>query len=264
MHFMKLIKDYIIISMIIAEIGLNHLGSKNNLINFLKIPSNVDAVTIQVISDNFFNNSDYKSLKLSDEILIDFIDKLIISGKKVGLVTDDYTKINQFLPDKISFYKILSKDIENKKLIDAVKNTDVESIYLSTGMGDFPMMDALIPAYIESDKRIKLIHTQLSNNIDDVNMMALESMRSRYKVPVAYGHHCDEVNVIYASLGFVPESIFFYVKGSEDGEYPDNLHAIELPDVKKLVDGIKKIKRSIGSGEKVTMKNWRLSLKDLK
>jgi sialic acid synthase SpsE len=151
----------------------------------------------------------------------------------------------------------LSKDIENKKLIDAVKKTNAESIYISTGTSDYNLLDNVIPALVKSDKRIKLIHTQLSNNIADVNMKAIQVMRDRYQTPVAYGHHCDVANVIYASLGFRPESIFFYIKGSEDLEYPDNAHAINLLNVEELVHGIKNIKKSIGNGEKVPMKNWK-------
>ena len=96
-----------------------------------------------------------------------------------------------------------------------------------------------------------------SNNIADVNIKAIQVMRDRYQTPVAYGHHCDVPNVIYASLGLLPESIFFYIKGSEDLEYPDNAHAIDLLNVEELVYGIKNIKKAIGNGEKISMKNWK-------
>ena len=121
--------------MVIVEIGLNHLGSKEMLSEFLKkIPDNVDGISIQILSDEFFNNPKYSKLKLSEEILFSFINKLLLSGKKVGLAIDDHTKINKFMPDKISFYKILSKDIDNKELIDAVKTTNAESIFISFGL----------------------------------------------------------------------------------------------------------------------------------
>ena len=141
--------------MIVVEIGLNHLGRIQILDEYLNIPSNVDAVTIQVISDNFYDNPNNKSLKISDEILIEFIEKILNLGIKVGLAIDDYKKINMFLPSKISFYKILSKDIENKKLIEEVKKTDAESIYISTGTSDYNLLDTIIPPLIKSDKRIK-------------------------------------------------------------------------------------------------------------
>tara|TARA_B100000787_G_C16177799_1_gene290040 strand:- start:931 stop:1665 length:735 start_codon:yes stop_codon:yes gene_type:complete len=243
--------------MVIVEIGLNHLGSKEMLSEFLKkIPDNVDGISIQILSDEFFNNPKYSKLKLSEEILFSFINKLLLSGKKVGLAIDDHTKINKFMPDKISFYKILSKDIDNKELIDAVKTTNAESIFISTGMSDFKTLDDIIPELVKSDKRIKLIHTQLSNNENEVNLKAIESMRARYKTPVAYGHHCSIVNVIYTSLGFLPESIFFYVKGNKNLKYPDNYHAIKVDDVKGVVDDINILKKSIGDGMKIAMENW--------
>ena len=243
--------------MIIVEIGLNHLGSKKILSEFLNnIPDNVDGVSIQIISDDFFNNPKYSKLKLSEEILLNFINKLLLLGKKVGLAIDDHTKINKFIPDKISFYKILSKDIKNKQLIDAVKNTNAESIFISTGMSDYKTLDDIIPQLVKSDERIKLIHTQLSNSVNQVNLKAIESMRARYKTPVAYGHHCSLVNVIYTSLGFLPESIFFYVKGNKNLKYPDNYHAIKVDDVEGVVDDINILKKSIGDGMKIAMENW--------
>jgi N,N'-diacetyllegionaminate synthase len=243
--------------MIIVEIGLNHLGSKKILSEFLKkIPENVDGVSIQVISDEFFHNPKYSHLKLNDETLYDFINKLLLLGKKVGLAIDDHGKVGRFMPEKISFYKILSKDIENKKLIDELKKTNAESIYISTGMSDYKTLDKIVPQLVKSDKRIKLIHTQLSNSENDVNLKAIETMRDRYKTPVAYGHHCSIVNVIYASLGFLPEAIFFYIKGNENLEYPDNKHAVKIDFIKDLVDDLKSIKKSIGDGNKISMKNW--------
>jgi len=242
--------------MIVAEIGLNHLGRVQILDEYINIPSNVDAITIQVISDNFYDHPNNKSLKISDKILIEFIDKIHNLGIKVGLAIDDYKKINKFLPSKISFYKILSKDIENKKLIDEVRKTNAESIYISTGTSDYNLLDTIIPPLIKSDKRIKLIHTTLSNDIAAVNLKAIETMRNRYKVPIAYGHHCSMLNAIYASLGFMPESVFFYIKGSQDLRYPDNAHAVELTNIEELVSDIKVIKKSIGNGVKISMKNW--------
>ena len=59
--------------MVIVEIGLNHLGSNEALNKYLDIPDNVDAVTIQIISDEFYNNPKYTSLKLSDAVLLNFI-----------------------------------------------------------------------------------------------------------------------------------------------------------------------------------------------
>jgi hypothetical protein len=40
--------------MTVAEIGLNHLGSEEILDKYLRSACNVDALTIQVLSDTFF------------------------------------------------------------------------------------------------------------------------------------------------------------------------------------------------------------------
>ena len=241
--------------MIVAEIGLNHLGSEKLLEKYLKLASCVDAITIQLLSESFFEDKKYSNLKLSDNTIQDFISKASKSGYKVGLAVDNLQSVNKFDSNLISFYKILSKDFNNRDLFNTISNTSVEDIYISTGMSDYNELDEVIPQLIHLDKRIKLIHTQLSNEIDDVNLKAIEVMRRRYNVPIAYGHHCIDKKVIYASLGYKPESIFFYIKAEDNLKYPDELHAISLNIINDFVDNIKYLNKSIGNGEKVSMGN---------
>jgi sialic acid synthase SpsE len=241
--------------MVVAEIGLNHLGDKNILDKYLKLACDVDAITIQILSDSFFQNDEYLSFKLSDEILIDFIDKAHSNGYKVGLVIDDYKKVGIFDSSKISFYKILSKDIGNNELLKSIFKTSAKDIYISTGMSDYGVLDRVIPSLVRLDDRVKLIHTQLSNEVEDVNLKAIEVMRKKYRVPVAYGHHCMKKNVVYTSLGFFPESIFFYIKGDDNKKYPDDLHAISTDIIVDFVGNITCLQKSIGSGVKVLMDN---------
>ena len=198
----------------------------------------------------------YQNLTAFHNVLIDFIDKAHDRGYKVGIAIDDYKKVDMFTSDKVSFYKILSKDVNNRDLFDSICKTSVENIYISTGMSDYNSLDDIVPQLTSMDNRIKLIHTQLSNTISDVNLSAIELMHNKYKVPIAYGHHCIDKNVIYASLGFSPESIFFYIKGDENLTYPDDLHAVSIGDVCSLVDSIRQVQVSIGDGNKVSMDNW--------
>jgi N,N'-diacetyllegionaminate synthase len=241
--------------MIVAEIGLNHLGSIKLLKKYLESAVCVDALTIQILSNSFFKNKKFSSFKLTDKILLDFILEAKNAGYKVGLAIDDYTKVEYFDSSLISFYKILSKDINNKKLIDSIMKTSAKDIYISTGMSDLKELDDIIPSLSILDSRFKLIHTQLSNEIEDVNLKAIELMRDRYHLPVAYGHHCVEEKVIYASLGFSPESIFFYIKGGDNLIYPDDFHALDIDELDNFVMNIKSLNKSIGEGIKIQMNN---------
>ena len=43
--------------MLVAEIGLNHLGSKSRLLYYIDKDGDVDALTIQVLSDDFYKDT---------------------------------------------------------------------------------------------------------------------------------------------------------------------------------------------------------------
>ena len=61
---------------------------------------------------------------------------------------------------------------------------------------------------------MKFIHTQISNKIEDVNLKAIDNIRSITGKDVAFGHHCLDERVLYLSAVFEPSDIFFYVKST--------------------------------------------------
>ena len=241
--------------MFVGEIGLNHLGNEAYLDYYINNSSSLDAITIQILANKFYQNSKFSQFKLSDNVLRKFIQNAHKKSLKVGLVLDNVSLIKKFHSDKISFYKILSKDIDNKILLKAIQKTSAKEIFISTGISGFSDLDRIIPDIKKSDKRIKLIHTQLSNEIEDVNLKAIREMSLRYNIPVAYGHHCINDNVIFASLPYKPDSLFFYIKGEDKFNFPDNFHAISVKKVDELVKNIRLIQKSLGNGFKVNLGN---------
>lgn len=241
--------------MLVGEIGLNHLGNEAYLDYYLNNCSSLDAITLQILDNKFYQNPKFAMFKLSDSVIRKFIQNAHKKSLKVGLVLDNVNLIKKFHSDKITFYKILSKDIDNKTLLKGIQKTSAKEIFISTGISDFSNLDKIIPDIKKSDKRIKLIHTQLSNEIEDVNLKAIKKMSLRYNIPVAYGHHCINENVIFASLAYNPDSLFFYIKGEDKFSFPDNFHAISTKKVDELVKNIRVIQKSLGNGYKVNLGN---------
>ena len=64
--------------MIVAEIGLNHLGNLNLLNSYFEFirDSEVDAVTVQILKESFFDDLRFRKYRLEDEKLIDFLKKV--------------------------------------------------------------------------------------------------------------------------------------------------------------------------------------------
>ena len=109
----------------IAEIGLNHFGKINYLDLYLKylLSSDIDGITIQVLKKEFYIDN-YKSFKLSKVNLIKFVKKIKKANKLVGIVTDDMSQIEFFNKLKVDFYKVLSVNIKDIKLIKKLLNTN--------------------------------------------------------------------------------------------------------------------------------------------
>ena len=59
-----------------------------------------------------------------------------------------------------------------------------------------------------------------------------------FKLPVSYGNHSPHLNTIPLSINYNPSSIFFYVKLNNKFDYPDNLHAVKIKDIRKILDSI--------------------------
>ena len=153
--------------MIIAEIGLNHLGSirkAKKLISKLVL-TDVDAVTFQV------REPEYKtSYKLPDwfyQSLKDFLDSY---NKQFGIAIADIDKVDFVESINVDFYKVIRNDILNTKLIDKLIATG-KKIIVSTGTCSEQDIQKFIKKY--KNNNIVLNHTQLSYDINDCNLNAI-------------------------------------------------------------------------------------------
>jgi len=239
--------------MIIAEIGLNHLGDRKILEYFLHslVNSAVDAVTLQIREEDFYNNSHWADFKLGDDLYRHASREVRTAGKKFGLAVSDKAKITQFKHD-CDFFKILSKDLKRPDVLSAFKKTEVKC-FLSTGNASFDQIEEAL-SFLNSDTT--LIHTRLDNKVSSVNLLAINTMKQKFSEPIAFGNHCENLNVLYAATVFDPSDYFFYIKEGDVYEVPpDDKHAVGLADVNKICKNIVQLKQSIGTGIKAESRN---------
>jgi len=247
--------------MIIAEIGSNHRGSFELASKYvdLLVASEVDCITFQVREPEFYHGI-YKSLRLNFEELCDLKKKVKAGNKKFGLALCDLRDGVYPEPD---FIKVLSKDLDNLEFLRmlVLKFPNVE-FHLSTGMGDIDTIsDALdLLRQFVSPEKTRIIHTCVSNSIEDTNLKAILSLKKEFGNIVSYGSHSSNLNVIYASCAYEPIDYYFYVK--HDGEpwtnennHPDDLHAIPIELVDVFCNNIRDILYSLGTGEKTKSEN---------
>jgi sialic acid synthase SpsE len=237
---------------IIAEIGLNHNGSKNrarNLVNEV-VKSDVDGITLQIRESEFYDASHPRKVEFSNEFYSELIGIAGKHRKKFGLAICEYDKLDSLRDMNISFWKTLSWDISNVVLQNALQRTQ-KRVYISTGLADTAQVVDCSQLYAN----IAFIHTQLNYDLDNVNLKAIENMRQITGKPVAYGLHSSEHEILYMALCYSPEAIFFYVKDETDGEHPDDEHAIPLGRLETIVAHLKRLAVCVGDGTKNSQEN---------
>lgn len=243
--------------MIIAEIGLNHLGDDDYLMEYVGglVNSSVDAVTLQVREEEFYNNTDFPNLVIPMNAYVAVSKIIKDSGKKFGIALSNLDYVS-FFDGIVDFYKILSKDLGDDEFVSKFINVVDKPIFISTGLSSYEEIGSFLRKIDnEKKKNINLIHTRLSNKAEDTNLKAIERMKSSFDVPIAFGNHCQNPFVTYAAVAFEPSSIFLYVKGQRSDRHPDEDHAISLRKIANFCENINEIKSSIGTGNKQKTRN---------
>jgi len=236
--------------MLIAEIGLNHLGNTTLAKKYIKslVNTEIDGITLQVReSDYYINNPKFKLTKNLYQELINLAKQY---DKQIGIAIADINMIDFFESLNIDFYKVIRNDIINKKLITKLISTN-KKLIISTGLSSENDIQNFINEF--GTKNITLNHTQLSYDPKDCNLSAIKVMKSQYNCNISYGSHCDNKNVLYMALCYNPSDILFYVK-YDDQIYPDDKHAIKLNNIDIVITNLKNLTAAVGTGIKNKMK----------
>ena len=240
--------------MIVCEVGLNHQGDEQYSFEYIKQlnKTKCDAITYQIRENSFYESDDYKHIKLPLSHYSELISITHKNNKKFGVALAEHSLIDKCEELGVDFYKVLSWDLKNYDFIDDLLETK-KPIYVSTGMSPIEEIDEFCDRYNKYyfTDRITLIHTQLSFGVEDVNLKAIPFLDNFSPFPVAFGNHCENLNVLYTSLGFNPSDIFMYVKNKKDIKHIDEKHSVRLAEVGDMVGNMIELKKSLGEAIKL-------------
>ncbi len=240
--------------MIICEVGLNHCGDIKYADEYVGelLKAKPDGLTFQIREKEFYKKEPGRNLLLPDKYYETVIPRVKSSGIKFGMAICDPDKVEFCEKIGADFYKIIRDDIKNYGLISKLLNTG-KKVFVSTGMASLEDISAFIGMAAEHRDQVTLIHTQLSHLLTETNLRAITVLRDKFNLPVAFGSHAANHNILYMALGFEPSDVFFYVKGDRAIGHLDNEHAIELRRCKEAIDNLRELSRAIGDGRKVKM-----------
>ena len=242
---------------IVAEIGMNHMGDPGYADDYVRslIEARPDGVTFQVREKDYYRTqANGESTQLDDRYYRGACKAVRDAGIWFGVALCDPYRAAFFAEIGADFYKILSKDIGDGNLIDAVAASG-KPVHVSTGMSDEEGIASFLQNSAEIASQVSLIHTQLSYDDADTNLRAIGRLHDRFGIPVGFGSHSTDINALYAAIGFDPAAVFFYVKGARPIQHKDEDHAVALAAAKDVIRELRRLETMLGDGVKQKMPN---------
>ena len=237
--------------LVIAEVGLNHLGNENYALSYLDklLKTKIDGISFQVREENFYKRR--KKLILEDAFYKILYKKVKKKNKLFGIAIANEKKIDFFNGIKVDFFKIINRDLINKKLVKKIYKSKVKNIFVSTGQSQIKDLKKHLSFLSEKDKKkLIFIHTKFGSSFKKINLESILFIKEKLQVRVGFGNHSPDRNLFIMSLSYKPHSLFFYVKGLKKTLHPDHSHAIKVDETRNFVNYLKKIQLAIGEYKK--------------
>lgn len=266
---------------IIAEAGVNHNGSVELARKLVDIAADAgaDAVKFQtfkadkLVSKAAQKAAYQKNTTAADESQYEMIKRLeldesahreIISycdKKKIMFLSTpfDHDSIDMLNRFGMPIFKIPSGEITNLPYLRHIGRLGKEVI-LSTGMADLgeieDALDALLAVGTPKEK-ITVLHatTEYPCPVDEVNLRAMQTIRTAFDVRIGYSDHTQGIEVPIAAVAMGAEVIekHFTLDRFMDG--PDHQASLEPEELKAMISGIRCVSLAMGNGIKKPSKS---------
>ncbi len=260
--------------LIIAEAGVNHNGRLDLALKLCDAAkeAGADVVKFQTWQTEKLITKEVKQAEYQtantgkSESQFDMLKRLELSQSdfrkikehcdSIGITfasTADEPDSLDFLVDLgIPFIKIGSGEICNIPYLRYMGSKGLP-IILSTGMSTIEEVSDSIEAIRSGGaKDITLLHctTNYPCPPDEVNLLAMDTLRKRFELPVGYSDHTKGIEASLAAVAMGAKVIekHFTLDCGMDG--PDHVASTEPKEFKEMVDSIRKVEKCLGSGVK--------------
>lgn len=263
-------------TIIIAEAGVNHNGQLPLAMNLVDAAarSGADYVKFQTfkaekIANRFAGQARYQQENTGRRSSqVDMLRGLEISY-------DDFSRLNAYCreagirfmstpfdPESVDFLaglgmdymKVPSGEITNLPYLRKIAVTGIPVI-MSTGMcrmGEIEdALDVLFAGGLTTDK-ITLLHcnTEYPTPMADVNLRAMETLRSAFGTKVGYSDHTRGIEVPIAAVALGASVIEKHFTLDRTLPGPDHKASLEPGELKQMVDSIRNVEIALGRSEK--------------
>ncbi len=258
---------------IIAEAGVNHNGSFDLACKLVDVAKDagVDCIKFQTFkSKNLVSRNaqkaEYQKDTTGEGKQVDMLKRLELSYDEfwalkkycdnVGIcflsTPFDFESIDFLNSIDMPFWKIPSGEVTNYPYLVALAKTG-KPIVMSTGMCSMDEIKAAIDVLkANGTKEIKLLHcnTEYPTPYEDVNLVAMKTMRDEFGLEVGYSDHTKGIEVPIAAVALGASIIEKHFTLDCNMEGPDHKASLEPDELKRMVSSIRHIEKSLGSGDK--------------
>ena len=243
---------------VIAEIGINHGGSRSKCIRLIKkaCDSGADAVKLQIANPKESYSKKHPSYKefsgkyLSDKSLRKLIDYAKSLGLALFATPGDFTSLKKIHKLKMPAIKISSGLLTNLPLIKEASKKKIP-IIISTGMAYEKEIDDAINVCKKNQRKIALLKCTsiYPAPMNTLNLKAIEKLKQKYNLPVGYSDHSLGIDAsVYAvALGASIIEKHFTLDKSEAGA--DHKISLEPKEFKLMVKKIRELEKIMGTSK---------------
>jgi len=150
-------------------------------------------------------------------------------------------------------FKISSGDVTNSPLLEHVAGKG-KPVILSTGMSELAELIEAVSVLNTGGCETPILLHCVSNypaSAAEVNLRAMQTMRSAFDVPVGFSDHTEGIDVTLAAvaLGACVIEKHFTLDRTLPG--PDHPASLEPTELRELVRSIRRVETALGNGRKV-------------
>jgi len=263
-------------TLIIAEVGVNHNGDLDKAKQLIDVASSAGADLVkfqtfntrQLVTDTA-PKAEYQILNTDKSLSQhDMLKQLEISPKmhevlKVYCIEKgveffstgfDLQSIDYLESLRINRFKIPSGEINDLPYLRKIGSFG-KPVILSTGMATLGEIEAALDVLEyagTSRKKITVLHcnTAYPTPIQDVNLLAMCSIRDAFGVNVGYSDHTLGIEVPIAAVALGAKVIEKHLTLSRNQTGPDHKSSLEPQEFKSMVRSIRNIEKALGDGIK--------------
>ncbi len=266
---------------IIAEAGVNHNGSLDiaKRLIYAAADAGADAVKFQTfkaerIVSIHAPKAEYQKLttgekgsqfKMIKDLEMDCKShkELIRQSRKRGIMflssPFDFESIDLLDKLRLNIFKIPSGEITNLPYLRKIGRLN-KKVLLSTGMADLGEIEDAINVLIDAGtdrEDITVLHcsTEYPASYEDVNLLAMLTIKDAFKVSVGYSDHTQGIELPVAAAAIGAEVIEKHLTLDRRMKGPDHKASLEPDEFARMIKAVRNIEKAFGNGIKKPSKS---------